>query len=354
MRATKSTERGMVSILVTMIMMIVITLIIIGISQVTRSNRREQLDQQLSTQAYYAAESGLNQAVEFFAANPTAKINTLNSPGGNCTSFINSGGASGLGLPTNGNVLDSTTNISYTCLMVNSTPATLQKAPLTQDSNTIWHVQESTGAAFTELRFQWSPNGDSLFTGPTNTCLSTSATVFPAYANWKCAFGILRVDLVSTSGTVAGTTLENVAKTLYLVPTFTASGVTTGTVQAVSSPATNAGQVVYVKCTSTLCDVRLSPWAGSGDYYARLSVIYQDSDTVTLSGANASGSAKFSSGQAVIDVTGKAQDQLRRLQARIPLNVSTTPAPYFALQSTYDLCKELNVAAGLNSLDGCL
>ena len=336
-------ERGMVSILVTMIMMIVITLIIVGISQVTRSNRREQLDQQLSTQAYYAAESGLNQAVDFFAAHPTAKLNT----NGNCSQFITNASPSGLQQVLGvGNVLNSGTSVSYTCLMVNSIPATLQKAPLTQDSNAVWHAQESTGTAFTELRLQWAPNENTQFTGSNNTC---AATNFTAYANWKCAFGILRVDLVSTAGTVSGSTLQSAAKTLYLVPTFTISGVTTP--QTITA---STGQVINVKCTASLCDVRLTPSISSSDYYTRLTMIYQDSDTVTMSGSTASGAAKFSGGQAVIDVTGKAQDQLRRIQARIPLNLNVNPIPYFALQSTDDLCKLLGVASGVSSTDGCL
>jgi Tfp pilus assembly protein PilX len=279
-------ERGMVSILVTMIMMIVITLIIIGISQVTRSNRREQLDQQLSAQAYYAAESGLNQATKFFAANPLAKLNT----NGNCTTFITSpnSGPNPTGLGQVSGMLNASTNVSYTCLMVNSTPASLQKSPLTQDSNTVWKVQNASGAAFTQLEFKWASSANSQFAS-SNTCTAAagSANNFKQYGNWNCTFGILRVDLVSTAGTVSSATLESPAKTIYMVPTFSATGNPSGTPVGVTS---GAGQVVYVKCDATTgCDLKLTPLAASSEYFVRISMMYQDSDSVQLSGADASG-----------------------------------------------------------------
>ena len=346
----KRAESGMVSILVTIIMMIVISLIILGISQVTRSNQREQLNSQLSTQAYYAAESGLNQAVKYFQTNPTAAVDTVSA--NNCTQFItgNLGGAMGTY-----NMLDSSTGTSYTCLMVDSTPPSLQKAPLTQDANTVWHVRDASGANFSRLEFKWKPNSGTQFTGANNTC---NATGFPAYKNWKCAFGVLRLDLVNVSGTVATSNLNglqsaSVTRALYLVPTFTVSGVTT---QALTG---NPGQVVNVKCTtgaSSLCDIKLTfggAWPAGSDYFVRMSVIYQDTDSLTLVGTDAAGVAQFAGGQAVIDVTGKAQDELRRVQARIPLTEAASPIPNFGLQTTDNLCKQLAVAPGLNTLDTC-
>jgi len=68
---TESLQRnqsGMVSIMVTMILMIVMSLIVVGFAQVSRRNQRVALDRQLSTQAFYAAESGVNDAREFLDA----------------------------------------------------------------------------------------------------------------------------------------------------------------------------------------------------------------------------------------------------------------------------------------------
>src|SRR5581483_12189470 len=64
----QTSQSGMASFLIVMIMMVVITLIILGFSQVTRRNEREALDRELSSQAFYAAESGVNVTTSKIAA----------------------------------------------------------------------------------------------------------------------------------------------------------------------------------------------------------------------------------------------------------------------------------------------
>jgi Tfp pilus assembly protein PilX len=61
-RNIRHAEQGLVSIVVTMIFLIVLSLIVVGFAQVARREQRESLDRQLSSQAFYAAESGINIA----------------------------------------------------------------------------------------------------------------------------------------------------------------------------------------------------------------------------------------------------------------------------------------------------
>jgi Tfp pilus assembly protein PilX len=58
----QNNQDGMASILITILMMIVVSLVVLGFSQVTRTEQRESLNRQLSMQAFYAAESGINDA----------------------------------------------------------------------------------------------------------------------------------------------------------------------------------------------------------------------------------------------------------------------------------------------------
>ena len=44
-------------------MIVIISLIVLGFAQLARRNQRQTLDSQLSTQTYYAAESGVNAAL---------------------------------------------------------------------------------------------------------------------------------------------------------------------------------------------------------------------------------------------------------------------------------------------------
>jgi Tfp pilus assembly protein PilX len=58
----QSSQSGMIAILVTLLMMIIISLLVLGFAQVSRHEQGNTTNTQLSTQAYYAAESGINDA----------------------------------------------------------------------------------------------------------------------------------------------------------------------------------------------------------------------------------------------------------------------------------------------------
>lgn len=354
-KTTQSDQRGIVSILVTIIMMLVITLIVIGFAQVARRNQREALDRQLSTQAYYAAESGVNAAAKYFASNPSTQVDTLSTP--NCTGSIGSVSAP---IALNGS------NVGVTCLMANSQPASLQVAPLTEDSNTVWHVQDSNGNPFTSLKFSWAGNGTTPYVvdaaHPASTrCKITSGSIsFPAYGAWNCPIGILRVDLYGTNAGIsaANTTSNNNVITLYLIPSFQ-SGAATATLPGLTDGSGNtiASQRIVTRCDGSAisCSMTLTVPAArqSSEYYARLSMVYQPSDSASLTGADSLGGVKFKAGQAVIDATGRAQDELRRVQVRVPLVRPDTTLPIFGIQTTQNLCKELTVGPTITTSDTC-
>ena len=74
-------QKGMAAILITLIMMIVISLIVLGFAQITRHDQQQALDKQLSTEAFYAAESGINDAINaiqnlnYLTSHPNGKTN---------------------------------------------------------------------------------------------------------------------------------------------------------------------------------------------------------------------------------------------------------------------------------------
>ncbi|HET6924792.1 MAG TPA: pilus assembly PilX N-terminal domain-containing protein, partial [Candidatus Saccharimonadales bacterium] len=92
-QSIRGDERGMVSIMVTLVMIIVITLIVIGFAQVVRRNQRETLDRQLSTQAYYAAETGINDAYKaMFIDSSPQNFSFQPSYKTDCSAFMNDQG----------------------------------------------------------------------------------------------------------------------------------------------------------------------------------------------------------------------------------------------------------------------
>src|SRR5688572_21036006 len=114
---TRLKEKGLVSITVTMILMIVLSLIVLGFAQVARRNQRQALDQQLSTQAFYAAESAINDVRNLVkAAGAGASVPAKTAcPSGGGGGFYNS-----LNSTVNGSI-----GASYTCLLVNPAPSSL-------------------------------------------------------------------------------------------------------------------------------------------------------------------------------------------------------------------------------------
>lgn len=382
MSGMKRDERGMASILVTMIMIIVITLIVLGFAQVARRNQREALDSQLSVQAYYAAESGVNAAVNYLSANPGYATNTI----GNCSAFTTNV------LGAGANVVNAATKTKYSCLMVDPEPSSLELSPLTQNSNTILHIKDANGSPLTALRFQWAEQNNSTFpdTNPANNCNKAANGALPAYAAWKCSFGILRLDLVDGTS-ISNATLENnqSVTSFYLIPSYQSGAPYVSKVAMSNTPAwqpvdpssspnpacdpsptdplnpptdkTCPLRVVPVQCSKVNgCSLEVDISGGVPEYYARLSMMYQDTSNLTISGADSSsplGSVKFIDGQAVIDSTGQSQDELRRIQVRVPIVASqNNPALTYALQTTDSICKRLSIASttpGTLATDNC-
>jgi hypothetical protein len=87
--------------------------------------------------------------------------------------------------------------------------------------------------------------------------------------------------------------------------------------------------------------------------------MYEDSANVIITGGDATNpltpttGVKFAGGQALIDSTGESQDELRRVQVRIPLTTSINTFPVYGLQSTGTLCKQLADGPTVATADSC-
>ncbi len=343
-------QQGMVSIMVTLIMMLVISLIVLSFAQVTRTNQREALNRQLSTQAFYAAETGVNDAVKPLLAHTAVLSPADNS---NCNQFITDNNL------TAKQTLDSTTAVSYTCLLVNANPSVLEQKPLKQQANTVWPLIDAAGNAISQLQFTWASNSGG--SGTPSTCTDGADVFSPDGASRTCSFGILRIDLLqyndsnpldpAIAGPDQAASLANHTVTIFAQPTQRSTSAIT-----ISDFTASSGRAIVAQCpivtagaTSTCTvNVDLRGVASSSSYYARLTMLYEDSASVSVTGTdNLRGPVDFKNGQAVIDATGKAQDELRRIQVRVPLSGvgNSTTVPTNALQSTGSVCKLLTVSS---------
>lgn len=318
-------QQGMVSILVTMLLMIIITLIVVGFAKLAQREQRQVLDKQLETQAFYAAETGINDAIKIISSGNFV-------PKTDC-------GASG---PYGDGIIDAAANVSYSCLLVDLTPGGLEFDTVSTAQSTVFQMRSSTVAPFDTVTFNWRPTASA--SGGTDVSGCTQGQ-FPQNANYDaggtCDIGILRIDLLPTEGAAfTRSGLTNNMATIFAVPDGSGAGTVT---YGGSTGFTNQGVIVRGSCNASGCSATMSG-LNARSYAVRLRGVYIDS-AVTITATSSGGvNLPIAGAQAVVDSTGKATDVLRRLQVRVPLN-SLGNIPDFAIQSKDTLCKRLVVAA---------
>jgi hypothetical protein len=310
-------QRGIVSLMVTLIMIFVISLLVIAFAQLTRRNQREALDRQQSSQAYYAAETGVNDAVSYLnqPAHRSSPITTTN-----CSTFNVSNQSKP---PT----VDIGGGASYACLKVNNAPMELIKRPLPMDDSLVWPIK--TVLPITNLTVKWTvPVGVA-----TSNCGFLSLSALPQFTSWNCDYGMMRIDLYDASAIPTIANMAAATKSYYVFPR-------NGPSPGVSSGArANLG---YAQCASRLCTANIALPPNSGNYYMRMAMLYHDADQVTVIANAGVTPLALSGAQAIIDSTGRSQDQLRRIQVRVSLVGPSSNISGFATQG--DICKRITAS----------
>src|SRR3989344_4997320 len=133
----QSKEAGLVAIIVTMILMIVISLITIGFARLVRREQIQALDRQLSTQDFYSADVGVNN----LAVNP---------------------------------ILDSASNTSYSCLLVDASHTSLVYDNVDATNATVIPLIAKAGT-ISSITLNWQDT-----TGSTSLNCSYALGLFPA------------------------------------------------------------------------------------------------------------------------------------------------------------------------------
>ncbi len=341
-RLLRHNEQGMVALMTTLVLMIVISLIVLGFAQIARRNQRESLDRQLSTQAFYAAETGINDARKIIqeGVNSGLTITDKTTCGGT------GGGGFYAGLQPD---IDPAKNVKYTCLLVDSAPKSLQYSNIGTTSTIIPMISES-GDNIRRVQLKWQTKQNTIT--PTAGCPTDVNTFVPNGGSWTCGFGVMRIDLARTAG--GGLTADGLrdnTMTIFAVP-FASGGATN--VNYAASTA-NANNRIGVNCDDTDgCSLRIdfSGATAQNSYHLRVSSIYRD-NSLSVEGQDASGtSLEIRGAQAVIDVTGKAQDVLRRIKVAIPLRTtSKNMHSDYAIEMTGSLCKRYSIMQGFISND---
>lgn len=325
-------QGGFVSIIVTLVIMLVISLIVIGFARLTRREQRQSLDRQLSTQAYYAAETAVNDIEDALKNGITVPENTTD-----CSATINNTAI----FPTPKNQIDATT--SYSCLFVDTSPPSLEYTSIAVDSSKVIPLQDKNGGPINNVLVSWEDKG-----GGTNMagCSSATPTVLPPASGWNCDTGMMRVDIVPISGSLNRDALIDGTMTVYLHPS-TSGTAATNTGYGSNAGFGNQGRIIGARCNSLpgpkQCNFTFTGLGGTS-YVMRLKSIYRSSSATVKAENGAGGTLELVGAQTLVDSTGKANDVLRRIQVRIPTPAFNAPFPEAAIHSVGNMCKRFGWA----------
>lgn len=352
-KALKQNDKGFASIIIAITLVIITSLITIGFARLANTEQEQVTNRQLSNQAYYAAESGINDAAkalnEGFIANKQ-KCGPLQptDPG-----FSSPGGAS---LRNNdvdivpGNQTGAP--VEWTCLLIDPAPSTLEYSPVGTTTPKLFRfsgvaANGTTPVSVNRLTFSWQDADPANTSFRSGSGISNSA--FPPLSGWN-SVGLLRVT-ITPLGILDRDALRNRTYTAYLYPTTAASStVNYNPAASVSGQILNGGCSTAVTSTKPrFCQasINMPSLPASEKYLVSLRSVYSKTNvSISIN----SGSARAFGAQAKVDSTGRSQDVLKRLQVRIPAR-NEYYYPGFAAEASGDICKDLGVYPGF--ANGC-
>ena len=323
-KLTRLNESGLVSIIVTMILIIVMTLVVLGMSRNATREQRQALDRQLSDQAYYNAESGIGDWGRYLYENPTAR---------NTKTTCDTTGLNTIDFPGTTPVPNIDTNNSYTCVLYDKAPLSIEIGDLAVDDSKTYPIRSTSDIS--TIRFVWKNPSGLVISGCSQTATSVRPTALPG----GCVVGGLRIDLVNPAGVSDGRDGLNGLRSQNFVGTFLPGSIA-DPVDRTEGIGSEQGVVGIGSCTPTECtaEIRAVGLPLGSTFYLNIRSIYAP-NSITVTALNGTGTAvPLIGAQYVIDVTGKSVDVLRRVKVRLPAVPQIDKVDY-ALRTADAICK---------------
>jgi len=349
-KITKMDEDGMASILVTLIMSVVITLIVLGFSQVATREQSNSLQNQLSTTAYYAAETGVNDAINIIQKNSQTNPNypasyyAKNACGAPPTATpAPNNGALYSPLYTGSTTFVGNNSLSgaiYSCLLVNPSPSEIA----TTVSSNPQVIPINTGVPVASINITWNSNQQ--WNG--SDCNASADREFAPNdnSNWRCELSVLRVDFVTVaSGGFSEASLLSNSNSAFILPFNSSDSSCNGNVSFGGS----CNSIYGATCSaSTGCSINIATpntsRSSSTVYYMLVSSIYGSSDTWRAKamppGSNSP--LPLNNAEYIIDSTGVSHGVSKRIQVAVPI-LQSTNIPGYAIQTSSGLCKRFYI-----------
>lgn len=343
----KLDQNGLAAITTTVVIMILVSLIVTSYSLVVRREQRQSLDRQLSSQAFYAAESGVQAALTALRAGAIARSIT------NCSgqdSFDDKFSA----VPPVSKQPD-LSNVEHSCVLVDIEPGSIVSTPgdpVGLSAGNVYRLQPVSDGGESTIKISWQAEDDRTDFLPD----STDSYELPGGGS-SMPTPMLRVTLMNGRGD---------SQVMFLYPIEDNASGSPGKI-SYNMDSQASGNAVSGKCSASsvpyYCNVDIlrTPLNKDNPHYIMIEQLYGQAKFSISAVGSDGGVLSLVGAQAVIDVTGRAGDVLRRIQVRVPItavggsgSLAGAPmAPRGALETTETLCKRLEVTAS-QVIDNCL
>lgn len=352
----KINQDGFVSIVVTLIITVILALITIGFSRLMSREYNQATKNQFSSQAFYAAESGVNDTAYSLAARRDVNLEQ------NCGEVQNIIGDSE----------QESINVSIPCLNTSIITPDLRYDEIgtNQTNAQVFPLRGVGDRNPARVKISWKPFNDvssiSNYTLPMNG-------IFPSQSNWTAETGVLKVYILPYLNGMSREEISNAAAYAYLMPVNNNAGGVPQVKYADISGPSGFGSVIDASCNDSNaadpgCKVEFvlrGPAIGEGipnsdtRIFMVITSLYR-SNSVTINMSDFDGNAmQFEGVQAIVDSTGKTSESVRRIQVRLPLTPRSTYSASGILampdantgQQGYGVCKDILARPG--SVSGC-
>ena len=250
------------------------------------------------------------------------------------------------------NRLSDDNDVSYTCLTVDDSPDSVKFDGIGINGMVVPLKADPSGPDISKVTIKWTPT-TTPSTSPSN-CPADTNNSLRSQADWNCGYALLRADLTVDDGPfdhakLIGNTLTGFFEPLNNNPGG-AGQLNFGNQKGKPNllPAQCVQAATYDGCKVTITNLPNNTF----NVALRISSLYQTSNIQVEAQDNGGNPIPVSGVQASIDVTGKAQDVLRRINVRMPLLNSGGPLPTAAIQSSGSICKRFLTSVDYFGVDG--
>lgn len=338
LQSLKKNQSGIASLVIVILIMTLLTLVVLAMTKNSNREQRQALDRQLSSQAFYAAESGVSDAKDFIAEPPAGVFpdNEKNECGG-----INDAEPNNQ-FPGKESQVGEFENTKYTCVLYDRTPETLKYSSVKTETSTIVPIEDAGGKPISSLTFNWTKeDGGTNFAGcPGNDKLLPRQ--IPEDPSIDCEAGLLRIELVDPgdpfydrANLISNTFLA------YVKPSNSGGG--SFNYSDAAGSVAKQGAVTSGMCNDSGCSITINS-IDKKKLYLSLRSLYKTNEVTITGKTSENKDVEFREAQMEVDSTGQAGDILRRVQVSIDLSgLNSWFTPSFVLEASQGVCKQLEV-----------